>query len=160
MLCSKCHKNEATVFYKQNINGAVHEYALCSECAGEYGIGFSGLNLFGSVFVPSVEKRQQKRCTLCSSTIDEILKSGKTGCSECYNVFSEELGPTIKGIHSVRKHKGRSPGSSAEKSNDTNELTDLKLALKSAIENEEYEKAATLRDRIRELEGGENNERL
>ena len=35
MLCQKCKKNEATVYYKENINGHVTEYNLCPECAAE-----------------------------------------------------------------------------------------------------------------------------
>lgn len=160
MLCSKCHKNEATVFYKQNINGEVQEYALCSECAGEQGLGFSGLNLFGSMFAPVKKQYQRKRCTLCGSTIEEIRNNGKTGCAECYSVFADELKPIISGIHSSRKHKGRAPGGFSEKLRINNELLKLKEELRSAIEKEEYEKAVTLRDRIREIEGGESNERL
>ncbi len=160
MLCSKCHKNEATVFYKQNINGEVQEYALCSECAGEQGIGFTGLNLFGSMFAPSVTEYQRKRCTLCGSTIEEIKNNGKTGCAECYSVFSAELKPIISGIHSAKKHKGRSPDEFLEKQKNENELSNLKEELRKAVESEEYEKAVTLRDRIRALEGGENSERL
>lgn len=154
MLCSKCHKNEATVFYKQNINGEVREYALCSHCASEGGNLFSSLNLFGSLFSNDLDKREHNRCTLCNSTIEDIRKRGKAGCSECYKVFKTELEPMIRSIHSAGSHKGRTPLVFAEKRKDEEKLRQLRTELNTAIEHEEYEQAALLRDRIRELEGG------
>ena len=35
MLCEKCKKNEASVFYRENINGKERKYSLCPECAAE-----------------------------------------------------------------------------------------------------------------------------
>ncbi len=152
MLCSKCHQNEATVFIKQNINGEVKEYALCANCAEESELGFTPVNLFGSLFPSAKVKREQKNCTLCNSTFDEIRHNGKVGCSECYNVFKNELAPMISNIHSGAKHCGRAPGGYAEKRKAENELAKLKQELQHAIANEEYEKAARLRDTIKEKE--------
>lgn len=153
MLCSKCHKNEASVYFKQNINGEVREYALCSECAAEAELGFTPLNLFGSMFTQVKPKTVHKRCTLCSSTFDEIKKKGKVGCAECYSVFSEELKPMIESIHRGAKHNGRAPEGHAEKRKAENELELLRKELREAIEAEEYERAAELRDLIKQKEG-------
>ena len=155
MLCSKCHKNEATVYYKQNINGEVKEYALCPECAAESELGFTPLNLFGSMFAPPKVKRETKHCTLCNSTFEEIKQRGKVGCAECYSVFRDELAPMIRNIHSGAAHCGRAPEGYAEKRKFENELEKLKSDLQAAIANEEYEKAAQLRDLIKSKEAGE-----
>ncbi len=152
MLCSKCHKNEASVYFKQNINGEVREYALCPQCAAESELGFAPLNLFGSMFTQAKPKTEYKRCTLCGSTFDEIKRSGKAGCAECYSVFNEELRSMLQNIHRGAKHMGRAPQGYAEKRKAENELDDLKAQLKAAIENEEYEKAAQIRDQIKEKE--------
>ena len=109
MLCSKCHKNEASVYFKQNINGEIREYALCSHCAAEAELGFAPLNLFSSMFDQSVAKSERKRCTLCSSTFDEIKRNGKVGCAECYSVFARELKPMIENIHRGAVNNGRAP---------------------------------------------------
>ncbi len=152
MLCTRCHKNEATVYYKQNINGEVREYALCRNCADEMTPEFEPINIFGSLFsVPKAVQPQRKRCTLCGSTFEEIRHRGKVGCSECYTVFSEELKPIIQNIHGKVKHVEK------ESEENTDEITALRKELKNAIENEEYEKAAELRDRIKAKEA-ENNE--
>ncbi len=152
MLCSKCHKNEASVYFKQNINGEVREYALCPQCAAEAELGFTPINLFGSMFTPSRPKAERKRCTLCSSTFDVIKKRGKVGCAECYSVFSDELKPMIDSIHRGAKHIDRAPEGYSEKRKAENELEKLKNELKNAIEREEYERAAELRDLIKEKE--------
>ena len=152
MLCSKCHKNEASVYFKQNINGEVREYALCSQCAAEAELGFTPLNLFGSMFAEARPKTEHKRCTLCSSTFEEIKRKGKVGCAECYSVFADELGPMIESIHRGAKHNGRAPEGYSEKRKAENELEKLKNELKNAIEREEYERAAELRDLIKEKE--------
>lgn len=152
MLCSKCHKNEATVYYKQNINGDIREYALCPKCAAESELAFSPLNLFGGIYAVSEARPEQKRCTLCSSTLEEIKKSGKAGCSECYTVFRDELAPMIGNIHRSARHIGRSPEGHKERIKPENELDRLKNDLQTAIAAEEYERAAELRDLIKEKE--------
>ena len=152
MLCSKCHKNEASVYFKQNINGEVREYALCPQCAAEAELGFAPLNLFGSMLTQAKPKTDHKRCTLCSSDFSEIKKRGKVGCAQCYSVFAEELKPMIESIHRGAKHNGRAPEGYSEKRKAQNELEALKNELRAAIESEEYERAAQLRDLIREKE--------
>ena len=156
MLCSKCHKNEASVYFKQNINGEVREYALCPHCAAEMEVGFTPLNLFGSMFTASKPKSEHKRCTLCSSTFDEIKRTGKVGCAECYSVFADELSPMIDSIHRTSRHVGRAPEGYSEKRRAENELEALRKELKAAIEAENYERAAELRDLIKGKEANDD----
>ena len=152
MLCSKCHMKEATVYYKQNINGEIKEYALCNDCAAETGLGFSPINVFTSVLTPRKPREESKHCTLCGSTFDEIKHSGKAGCAECYSVFSEELAPMIAGIHGSAQHKARENSTSTNADRKPNELDSLRAELRSAVEAENYERAAELRDMIKRLE--------
>ena len=164
MLCNKCNKNEATYYMEQNINGKVTNIALCPECAKEYNSfgfkSFGGFNLLGGLFgVPTAahERTEKKRCTLCASTFEEIAKNGRVGYTECYKVFSNELEPNIRRIHGNLKHIGRSPGGRIEVSEDekleetVDEMTSLRKELNEAVAREDYESAAKLRDRIREL---------
>lgn len=152
MLCTKCNKNKATVYFKQNINGEIREYALCSECAAEAELGFSPLNYFGALHGMAVPMREEKKCTLCSSTFDEIRKSGKVGCAECYSVFEKELRPMLESIHRGAVHVGRTVEGDAVKPKVKNDLDGLRKELQTAIEQENYERAAELRDIIREKE--------
>lgn len=112
------------------------------------------------------------RCPLCGSTFADIAKRGKAGCPECYTHFAEQLAPSIGKLHGTRTHTGGSVGAqrlerrpnavrpAAPQRNEAagaeqkkaSELLTLKKQLKAAVEAEEYEKAAALRDRIKELE--------
>lgn len=169
MLCNKCKKNEATYYMEQNINGKVTKIALCHECAKEYN-GFSfnpfgEFNLLGGLFNTQPTQRPQttekKRCTLCASSFDEIVKNGRVGCAKCYEVFKDELEPTIRRIHGNVKHAGRCPMGHAPKDdgkketvikNETaNEISDLRNKLNEAVAREDYETAAKLRDQIRSM---------
>ena len=178
MLCTKCGKNNAEIYYKQTINGHTEEYALCSECAdklkkeGKLSFatpslfdGFGGFghgNFFGidDMFgLPSVKKVGRtatvKKCTLCSSTFDDIVKRGKVGCAECYKVFREELTPTVEKIHGKGGYSGKKPSKIKLKNEKQDEIKQLKAQLKAAVKAQEFESAAILRDKIRELENEE-----
>ena len=179
MLCNKCNKNEASYFMEQNINGKVTKLALCPECAKKYGhVSFKPFgsfnlldDLFGFVGIDRIGPVEAKKCTLCASTFDDIVNNGKVGCAKCYEVFEEELRPTIRRLHGNVRHVGRSPkqvcGCSEAKSCETNEnvkeekkvseIDSLRAELSRAVAAEEFEKAAELRDRIKGIEN-ENRE--
>ena len=173
MLCEKCKKKDATVFYEETINGKTRSYSLCGECAaamkqtGEISLGedFGGSlfgaspfgtlsdNLFGSLFgLPEVTRTSQKRCPLCHSSFEDLRRSGKAGCPSCYQTFSAELESTIRSIHGNVKHIGRVPAKVKAKTQEKSHLETLREELSSAIAEENFERAATLRDEIRTLE--------
>lgn len=167
MLCQKCKKNEATVYYKQNINGKVTEVALCSDCAAANGMdmsgmmydpfSFAGLNLFGGLFGAATRRISdggRKVCPLCGSTLSDIASSGKVGCAKCYETFRSELEPTIARIHGRVKHAGRAPKEFKVKNEIQNKLEKLNEELRAAIEKQEFEEAAKLRDEIKKLQPG------
>ena len=133
MLCEKCGKNEATFYYKENINGTEKAYHLCADCAKKLEESgeirsfdgnffdsmnkiFSGDNLFGSLFAPIGQRhalgagnREKKTCPLCGSTFEDIVENGKLGCPMCYEVFGDALPATIQRIHGRTKHTGNVP---------------------------------------------------
>lgn len=182
MKCSKCKKNEATVYYKQNINGKVTESALCSECAkkfkDEYDIGgklngmfnniFGGadeLNLLGGLLGVHPQGRiaAAKVCPCCGATFKDFTKTGKAGCAECYNIFRDELGDTIMRIHSGNKHTGRAPKHFRAKIEKEEKITKLKKELDEAVKEQKFEDAARIRDEIlslsenKKVDGEKNN---
>lgn len=165
MLCQHCQKNEATTHVKTMINGEYAEYRLCPECARELGYDsmfpdftadFGGL--LGSFLSAALPARSgATHCKLCGSTMDDIKRSGKVGCSECYDTFFGELMPTIRNIHGNTGHIGKRPvieyetvDEEPKKSGES--LDDLKSQLRQAIEEENFERAAQLRDKIKEME--------
>lgn len=167
MLCTNCKKNQATLYYKQNINGKVTQTALCPECAKKLGAGsiidkmFDGfsLNPFAGFFgieqpVSHRSVGAGKRCPLCGSAFEDIVESGKLGCAKCYETFAGELAPTISNIHGKAEHNGRAPKNLKAKNEKRNKLRELKTELKKAVDEQDFEHAAALRDAIKAF--GEN----
>lgn len=162
MLCQSCQKKQATTHIKSVVNGEVTEYNLCPECAKKMGYGniFADFStdfssLLGSIF--GVGQQQvlpdAKRCPECGSTFADIARNGKVGCASCYDVFYDRLLPTIRRIHGNTEHIGKAASSADESVRIKNEAEELKQQLQQAIDAQEFEKAAQLRDRIKELEG-------
>ena len=150
MLCQNCGKNEATTHIKQVINGDTAERHLCSECAEHLGYGdaFSGFGfdvagLFGNFFGDAVHSlgapRKVVRCPKCGFSFNDIVREGRVGCAECYKIASTA-----------------EPVSEEEAKNDEKE--ELKKQMDEAVAAQNFELAAQLRDRIKELEGGNENE--
>lgn len=156
MLCENCLKRVATTHIKRTVNGVTKEHYLCPQCAAELGLG--GFNLFEDAsnfwnsFFNSNTKLQNntKRCKSCNTSFSEIIDSGKMGCPDCYSEFREEIMPTLVKIHGKAEHKGLSPETKQSDSSDDG-ISSLEIELKKAIENEEFEKAAEIRDKIREM---------
>ena len=158
MMCEKCGINPAAVTLTQVINGKKTVKKLCVSCAQENNIykdlnmdlGFS--NLFSSFFNEGEQSRSvDEKCPLCEMTRSELIKTGKGGCALCYTTFEAAMTPLLKKIHLTNTHTGKVPGKPGSASE--NKIDLLKAQLKEAIEKEEYEKAARLRDEIMEMEG-------
>lgn len=159
MLCEKCGKYPATTHYKQVINGEESEIHLCSHCAKQEGMyGFTMPDLFSSFFGTPVSE-SVKICPTCKTSFDEIIKSGRVGCGDCYNYFEKELMQSIVGMHGHTKHIGSVPNTlqsgeiaeNTEEADKPDELSILKSDLEKAVKEERYEDAAKLRDKIRNI---------
>ena len=154
MLCSKCGKREATTHYKSVINGKVTEEHLCPKCAEN--LEFSSFyfpNVFSSLLGENANIYKTTRCSCCGSSFNDIKRSGKAGCSNCYETFKDEITPTLNLIHGTTKHK-QNENITVTKSDETAEdiLTAKKQELKKAVEEERFEDAAKLRDEIKKIE--------
>lgn len=173
MLCEKCKKKEATVFYEETINGSTRSYSLCADCAGEmqesgeltFNKGFFGTSSMGSLAdglfsglfaIPETARTSRKLCPLCHASLDSLKQSGRVGCPRCYDIFADELRGSIRSIHGAVKHVGKAPkkreSAQAPEAKTNTRLDTLKADLKAAIAEENFEKAAALRDEIRAIE--------
>ena len=165
MLCDVCKKNEATTYFQQTINGNTVSQHLCSECASKVGVNsiFSNstlnvdqffTNLLGSTFKQTLPN-EQKTCPNCQATLAQISKAGKVGCSTCYETFYEELIPSIEKIHGRATHIGKVSHVASAKLKRKYKLTQMEKSLNEAIDNQEFEKAARLRDEIKAFKEGD-----
>lgn len=162
MICQNCNKNEANMHMKRIVNGRAAEVHLCSDCARSLGYGeaFSGFGVgIGSLLGEFLSKNESSgsslRCSFCGKSFEEIAGDGKMGCAECYNVFYDKLLPSLNRIHGKASYAGSKPQGSdkylAER------IDELKAALAVAIDEQNFELAATLRDKINSIisQGGE-----
>lgn len=171
MLCQNCGKNEATTHIKRVVNGDTTGTHLCTECAKHLGYGdmFTGFGLsledfFGGFLGDTAEKLTspaQEQCPRCANTFSDIVSSGKMGCSECYRTFYDKLLPSIQRIHGRIKHSGKSAPPEVQEApsvenNTENLIEELKTQLAKAVENQEFEQAVVIRDKIKELESNKS----
>ncbi|MCI6824993.1 MAG: UvrB/UvrC motif-containing protein [Ruminococcus bromii] len=167
MKCQKCGANNANTHVKTIINGEFKEYDLCSNCAKKMGYTnvFSDMedefsNFLGSFFGNVLPARTQAtRCEFCGTTYPEIAKTGHVGCAKCYDVFADELYPSIRRIHGNTTHCGknskRAENAKAEKpveQTKEDKIKALKAELDKAVKEQNFEHAAELRDKIKEME--------
>ncbi len=164
MKCEKCLKNTATTHIKRVVNGVATEKYLCSGCAAQQGYASlsnnSFANMLASVFGDTTAAYRQetaKHCSGCNYTFSDIVSTGRVGCEHCYTEFSDELLPYLKRVHGSVNHIGKVPNFAPLAVVDTkSEIDSLRTKLAEHIKNEEFELAATVRDKIRELEKEEN----
>ena len=97
-------------------------------------------------------KVDQKSCDVCGITFYEFRQAGRLGCPHDYVCFEEELEPLILNIHGETEHRGKRPKRPMRAREQQTEMIGLRRKMKEAVENEDYELASELRDRIRGLE--------
>lgn len=165
MKCDACSNAEASVFLTKIIDGKMQKVNLCPACAKAKGVADPASFQWGEILSGigsshDLERTQKNiKCEVCGFTQTELKKTARLGCSNCYKVFSDALSGMIKSMHKGTSHIGKCPRhfrSEQEKNNplsnlDKELLSNLEGALKTAVENENYEDAAKIRDAIRTL---------
>lgn len=173
MQCDVCKTKEAEVFLTQIVEGKIQKVNLCKACSKDRGVddptGFAltellaGLGTSTEAEKPPVELVQTvaertssssepaQRCPVCNFTQADFKKTGRLGCSECYQTFSESLGNLLKAMHKGTSHTGKMPVSIAKAQKINERLKALQEDLQRAVRDENYEGAASLRDQIRRI---------
>lgn len=166
MKCQRCGERESTTHVKRIINGKTEEYYLCQECAAQMGYGslltgmpfplesFLGNYLVDGSGTKGQQAAREDRCPLCGSSFQDIASSGKVGCAQCYATFYEKLLPSLQRIHGKTRHAGKIPASEGPKAMQRRQLEELKKKMSAAVEAQDFESAANLRDEIKALERG------
>lgn len=157
MRCSRCGKNEASVFLKSIVNNQVVERRLCLPCAQAAQTGAASaaspiFDLLSALGKRVSRPRRPPACGRCGLTYAEFRKTGRLGCADCYESFAVPLKDLLKRIHGTSAHSGKAPAAFL-KARGARELASMRKELENAIRAERYEAAARLRDKIRKLEG-------
>ncbi len=166
MKCQKCNKRDANTHITKIINGVKTELYLCSQCAeqsgelADFGLGFDKefdnffSGFFGGGQLGESMNRSlsgQNTCSLCGISLNEVMKQGKLGCSDCYKSFAEHLLRPLKQIHGNTRHTGKIPKRCGGDIRRVAEIDSLQNELSRAVMDQNFEKAAELRDKINEL---------
>ena len=158
MLCCICKEKEATVHLTQIAGDKMQKLDLCEECAKTKGVndptGFSLadllLGLGASQEIEQAGGVTGLKCPACGFTQADFKKAGRLGCPECYQTFAEPLEGLLKTMHKGTRHAGKVPESLRQNRDLCDRLLLLQKKLNKAIEQEDFEKAAVLRDEIKQ----------
>ncbi len=154
MVCEYCKKNKATLFFKQVLDGEMRELSLCSDCAEAHGFdiespGSIAEMLFGMQMEDSEEIfARRKKCPVCGLGSRRFKDECRLGCAACYDTFEEELEPVLEDIQEGEYHVGNTP----ENNKSRPRAEWLKKKLNNAVEAQNYEEAARIRDLLTGLE--------
>jgi protein arginine kinase activator len=155
MTCENCGEREAVVHLTQIEDAQVTTVHLCERCAAERGVepppaGKTPLGSFLAAIGDSegTDEAGQAKCPGCGASFANFRETGRLGCAECWTAFEAPLRDLVRRLHGSTVHVGEryvSAGSTrAERTED-----DLRERLRLAIETENFELAADLRDRLR-----------
>jgi protein arginine kinase activator len=164
MLCCVCKVNEATVHLTQIAGDKMQKVDLCEACAKQKGVndptGFSLadllLGLGASQELEQAAGTADLKCPHCGFTQADFKKTGRLGCPDCYLVFGEGLEPLLKSMHKGTRHIGKAPAGRQVSQASQQDVKSLQEQLNKAIQAEDFEQAAHLRDEIKRIQGGKS----
>ena len=166
MKCQDCNINEAQVHLTQIINNEKTMLNLCKDCAASRGFNspldnvpfplaeiLSGLAANIPAHVKAATTEEQLVCSNCGLNFDEFARQGRFGCGSCYKAFRVRLEPIMRKIHGASLHRGNIPASQPIEDNNeqtisVKEESRLETELQKAIEAEDFERAAEIRDKL------------
>lgn len=171
MKCQEC-ENPATFHITELTDGKYQELHLCEDHARQYltqtqetssgstsMAGALAQQLAVGQTAEELARLDKKSCPVCGISFLEFRNSGRLGCPHDYVFFREELEPLILNIHGKTQHTGKVPQSGVEATEQLTELIRARREMKEAVNEENYELASTLRDRIREIERSAKKEK-
>lgn len=163
MFCDQCREREAVIHLTQIVNEQVTTLHLCEKCAAEKGVespGSVAKTPLGS-FLAAMGKGTDQApappsgevCARCGGTFQDFRETGRLGCSDCYRTFESPLRDLLRRLHGSTHHLGeryaeRDPAAALARE----QAAELREQLRLAVETENFELAAELRDRLRVVE--------
>jgi len=147
------------------------EMSLCRECALSLGVraqveAFQRLSQLlmqppSPADLPDeMRAALAAKCSACGYVFEEFINTGLLGCPQCYHDFESLLRPVLRRLHGVIRQAADEVGETPPRASDSHvagatmpmaSREDLEAELQLALIEENYEKAAILRDRLREL---------
>lgn len=166
-MCEECGEREANYTIAVMMGEQVTHRQLCSVCMAKMNMNLTTGNLkqLLSGLMNSIVHRQEDRegvesgdapvCERCGTTFDAFEKTGRLGCAQCYQAFREQLAPMLRQLHGHLQHTGRKLLNDEDAQRQRAACERLNAQLTQAVEQEDFETAARLRDELRQLSGAE-----
>jgi protein arginine kinase activator len=162
MQCCVCKEKPATVHLTQIVGDKMQKLDLCEECAKAKGVNdpasFALVDqMFGLGASQEIEQTVgvELKCPRCGFSQADFKKTGRLGCPECYKTFAEGLAGLLKTMHKGTRHTGKAPEALRQTRERADRLKAFQKKLNKAIEAEDFELAAQLRDQIKAMSSGE-----
>ena len=162
MVCDNCGSSDAVVHLTQIVNNEMSTFKLCEKCAAAKGLettpepaNFPLTDFLAQMGEEHPEREEEAgaQCAFCGLTFGDFREAGRLGCPHCYQTFEGHLRRLLRRIHGGTQHVGKvylppDPTiSEMEK-----RLEGLRRKLERAVEAEDFERAAEIRDEIRSLQ--------
>jgi protein arginine kinase activator len=159
-LCQVCGKREAKIHFTELRDGKKTEMHVCEQCATEKNMAMAFPNVLAQLVKggPAAARETEAvpaACPGCGLAYAEFKAKGRLGCPRCYAAFGPVLIPLLEKVHGAASHRGKTPERVKGALANRREIQEVEEQLASAVADEEYEKAAQLRDRIRQMKGKE-----
>ena len=181
-MCQLCNQRPATSHLTEIASdGSYRELHICGSCARENHLDLAGdppsveaviggkatgstkldpqtpalginINLAPKPGERSSKPAPVPTCDSCGLDFQAFAQNNRFGCADCYDAFGSALEKALAEIHGSAEHVGRVPGQSGRLELVAERIR-LRKCLDDAIANEDYEKAAQLRDLLRTREG-------
>ncbi len=163
-VCDLCGEHPAVVHLTQVVDNKTINSHLCEKCAAKKGVSApapSGskplvdflAGMAGEEPVAIAEDSREGACPFCGLSPSEFKELGRLGCPQCYTSFEPSLRSLLRRIHGGTQHVGKVylPPDPSDRQREER-LEGLRKKLRRAVEAEDFERAAELRDEIRSME--------
>lgn len=160
MKCEACSKKHATVHLTEIIGNNKKERHLCEECAQNETHSLTKMPSPSDILTslinhvaPEIGEMSKIVCPVCNLSYLEFRSHGRLGCPMDYTTFEKGLIPLLEKMHGSSQHVGKVSPTAGKEIMKKNKLIQLKKDLNKAVEREDYETAAMVRDKIYEVTG-------
>lgn len=155
--CQNCPKDK-TIHLTQIIGGSLKKIDLCADCphaknltdSQTFGLADQLLGMGASAHMEQVT--DSETCGNCGFTLRDFRKTGRLGCSSCYHTFFPGVERVLNDTQKGTEHVGKRPARQKERETLRVRVQEINDEMSLAIADEDYEKAARLRDELRSCE--------
>lgn len=147
MRCDACGSTDSVFFIKPD--GAGGELRLCRRCALAHGYAVGGDGVLGAVTEQDTDEEPEPACPECGWTAERLRTTGKLGCAACAVTFRSLVSAMLARAGARGPYDGKVPRTAAVDGDAAGSRAAMALSLERAVACEDFEAAATIRDRLR-----------